>query len=327
MLARAMDGRRRLARWRRRLAPLALVGVLGCLSLAGCAGSAGNGGTASGAATATATSAPTATATPKPTPTATPQPTTCAQVPGFSGAVALTLANLELPSGAIARAPSVSFGGAGQYTVKTYSVCVPNNTTQLIVSTGKGPEPLAQLVLFYGWAPWTHFPSGGAAQVGCTGTCFAFNADDPTKALFSGAPRFLAVQHVTQLPHGLVTFTLALAQAPDPTCASMFATSDMAIYGHQPEYTLYYDLTAGIQWPPMTRLVGNSTPSTIGQDLCSAGNPSTIKAFMDTQFSSHGYTSVACSVSGGDCWKNSATTVTMTFASASDWSLSTPRTP
>lgn len=326
MLTIALETQR-LMRWAgRRLAPLALVGLVGSLGLAGCAAGGGSSGAITGAAP-TASVAPTATATPLPTPTATPLPTTCAQVKGFAGATALTLANMQLPTGAIAPAPAIGFGVAGQYTVKTYNVCVPNNTSDLIVSTGKGPEPLTHLLSFYGWATWTRFPTEGDAQQACAGSCFAFNVDDLSKALFSGAPRFLSVQNVTPMPHGLVTFTLKLAQASDPTCASMFNSSDIAVYGHQPEYTLYYDMTAGIQLPPMTRLVGNSTPSTIGQDLCSAGTTTTIKAFMDHQFSSHGYTSVACSSYGNDCWKNSATTVMMNITSASDWNLSTPRTP
>src|SRR5487761_2137098 len=125
-------------RWQRRrigrsLGMLALVGVL---ALAGCS----SGGTAS-SATATP-GAPTATATLAPSPTPTPQPTTCAQLPGFASASSLTLANMALPAGAVAPAPTTSFGGAGQYTITAYTICVPNNTSDLIVSTGKGPEPL-----------------------------------------------------------------------------------------------------------------------------------------------------------------------------------------
>jgi hypothetical protein len=105
----------------------------------------------------------------------------------------------------------------------------------------------------------------------------------------------------------------------------MFNTSDMATYGHQPEYTLYYDEGAGIQWPPMTRLVGNSAPDVIGQDLCSAGTAASVKAFMDHQFSAAGYTSVTCTLNGNDCWKSGATTVTMNITSAGDWMLAVPR--
>ncbi len=287
------------------------------VGLAGCATGGGASGAASGGGGPT--SAPTATLP------ATPPPTTCAQVAGFAGAAGLTLPNMELPAGAVAPAPTTSFGGAGQYTITTYTVCVPNNTGELIVSTGKGPEPLTHLLSFYGWAMWAHFPTGGAAQQACAASCFAFNVDDLAKALFNGAPRFLAVEQVTPLQHNLVTFTLKLAQAADPTCDGVFATSDTALYGHQPEYTLYYDAGAGIQWPPMTRLVGDSAPDVIGQDLCSAGTTASIKAFMDQQFSSHGYTSVTCVLNGNDCWKSGSTTVTLNITSASRWMLSTPR--
>ncbi|HZC07487.1 MAG TPA: hypothetical protein VE338_17765 [Ktedonobacterales bacterium] len=302
-----------------------LAGLLGCLGLAGCA----MNGSTSGGASAGATSV-TATATDTPADTPTPEPTTCAQVQGFAGAASLALPNIELPAGAVAPAPAVSFGGAGQYTIKTYSVCVPNNSSHLIVSTGKGPEPLTQLLPFYGWTAWTQDPDSGDAQQVCAGSCFAFNVDNLTKALFAGAPRFLSLEQVTPLANGLVTFKLALAQAPNPTCGSMFDAADMAMYGHAPEYALYYDFggpgaSIQMEWPPMTRLVGDSTPSTIGQDLCSAGTAASVKAFMDNQFASHGFTSVACAANGNDCWTSAGTTVTMNITSASDWMLSAPR--
>jgi hypothetical protein len=304
---------------------LALVALVGCLSLAvGLAGCSSAGGATDDATT----SAPTRTATA--TATATPQPTSCAQVQGFSGASSLTLPNMQLPAGAVAPAPTVSGGGAGQYTIKTYTVCVPKNTSDLIVSTGKGPEPLTHLLAFYGWVTWTQDPVSGSAQQLCAGSCFAFDVDNLTKALFAGAPRFLSLDQVTPLANGLVTFTLKLAQAADPTCSSMFTTSDMAVYGHAPEYTLYYDFggpgaSIQLEWPPMTRLVGDSAPAIVGQDLCSAGTAASVKAFMDNQFAAHGFTSVACAANGNDCWTSAGTTVTMNITSASDWMLSTPR--
>ena len=147
---------------------LALVGLVGCLSLAiGLAGCGGAGGAPGGGTT----NAPTATAT------ATPQPTTCTQVQGFTSASGLTLPNIELPAGAIAPVPTTSFGGTGQYTIKTYTVCVPNTTSDLVVSTGKGPEPLAHLLSFYGWDAWTWetLSNSGDGHEACAGSCFAFN--------------------------------------------------------------------------------------------------------------------------------------------------------
>jgi hypothetical protein len=59
--------------------------------------------------------------------------------------------------------------------------------------------------------------------------------------------------------------------------------------------------------------------------LCSAGTTATVKAFMDSQLSAHGYTSVACSGFGNDCWKNDSATVMMNITSATDWTLGIPR--
>jgi hypothetical protein len=293
-----------------RLSSAFLIGVsllaLPGLSLAGCAqASAGSG------AAATATIAP--------NPTATTQPTTCAQVQGFASATALNLSAMEFPAGTVAQAPSISGAGAGQYTEKTYLACAPNTDTNLTVSTGKGPEPFTTLVLFYGWAPWSRFPASGDAQVACPGTCFAFNAYDPSKGLFQAPPTFLAVDNVTSLGHGLVTFTLRLSMPPPaPDCGYMQS-------GGLPPIAIWYDQSASIQFPPLTRSQGDDTMSTNGSVQCSAGTVASVKAFMDHQFSSHGYTSVTCASPDYYCWKNSATTVTMSFQSATQWYIFTPR--
>src|SRR5690349_18822270 len=67
--------------------------------------------------------------------TATPLPTACAQLPGFASASALTLPNVEFPAGAVATAPTTSGGGDGEFSLATYSVCVPDNTAALTVAS------------------------------------------------------------------------------------------------------------------------------------------------------------------------------------------------
>jgi len=279
------------------LAPAVFLLALIGLALAGC----GQSG-----ATAPAT-----------TPTATTPPTSCAQAPGFATAAALNLPAMEFPAGTVAQSPTVTGGGSGQYTVKTYLACAPNTDTNLTVSTGKGPEPFTKLVLFYGWAPWSKFPAGGDAQAPCPGTCFAFNAYDPPKGLFQAPPNFLALDSVTSLGYGLVTFTLRLTTPPAaPTCEYMQS-------GGLPPITTWYDQSAGIQFPPLTRSLPDDTMSTTGSVQCSAGSVASVKAFMDQQFATNGYASDPCQAY--DCWRKGSLVVSMQLTSATQWFIFTPR--
>lgn len=257
-------------------------------------------------------------------PTATRPPTTCAQVQGFASAAVFSLPSTPFPLGTVARPPIISGGGPGQYSIKTYQACAPNSDINLDVTTGKGPAPFTTLMPIFDWEKWNTFPEGGDAQVACPGVCYTFNVDNASKDLFLGAPGFLSLENVTALGHGLVTFTLR--EAPPlamPACDSGFDASDDSVFGHHPEYQTYYDAASGVQYPPLTRAAGNSAPAVIGETLCSAGTAATVKVFMDRQFSSHGYTSVACG--SNDCWKNATTTVTMIFTSATQWDISVPR--
>ncbi len=262
---------------------------------------------------------------PTATPTAAPKPTTCAQLPGLASATPLTLPNMEFPAGTVAAAPVMSFGGVGQYTFRDYSACAPNNTTDLIVSTGgKGPEPFTRLLGFYGWATWPSIPGNGSALSSCPGSqCFAFNVDSPSKATFGGPPRFLSLEHVLDNGNALISFHLRVALPPaEPACDPGFDTFDDSVYGHHPEYVTATGYGA-IQWPPLTRMQGDSAPSIVGSDQCSAGTAASVKAFMDDQFSSQGATAVACAQ---DCWSYNGVTYTMSITSATSWTFSYPRT-
>jgi hypothetical protein len=260
---------------------------------------------------------------PTPTPTSTPRPTTCAQIQGLAGATPLTLPHMEFPAGTVAAAPVTVNGGAGQFTIADYYACAPNNTTDLIVNTGKGPEAFTHLLSFYSWDTWPAFPYASAAQQACKNTsCFAFDVDNAQKGLFIGPPVFLALDNVTDNGNGLITFHLRLATPPaEPACGPSFDSADDALYGHHPVYVVITDPSA-VQWPPLTRLVGDSTPSTIGEDLCSAGDAGWVMAFMDLQFSSHGAARVACPQ---DCWTLNGTTYTLNIPSATAWFESIPR--
>jgi len=247
-------------------------------------------------------------------------PTTCAQVQGFASAAVFSLPSTPFPLGTVAQTPTTSGGGPGKYTIKTYQACAPHSDTNLDITTGKGPAPFTTLMPIFDWEKWNTFPEGGAAQEPCLGVCYTFNVDNASKALFWGPPGFLALENVTALGHGLVTFTLReAAPLAMPVCDSSFDASDKSVFGHYPEYQTYYDAAAGVQYPPLTRVTGHPASNGFGETLCSAGTVATIKAFMDQQFSSHGYTAVACGPN--DCWKMATTTVTMHFTSPTRWTI------
>ncbi|HEX5546020.1 MAG TPA: hypothetical protein VFX24_01330, partial [Ktedonobacterales bacterium] len=142
--------------------------------------------------------------------TATPLPTACAQLPGFVSASALTLPTVEFPAGAVAAAPATSGGDAGEFSLATYSVCVPDTTADLTVASGKGPKPFLTLLLFSGWGPIGTFPGDGRIQSDCgSAKCFSLPDDQ----------RYLAVDAVKALGNGLVTFRLRHATPPPgPVC-------------------------------------------------------------------------------------------------------------
>lgn len=242
---------------------------------------------------------------------------TCSSVPGFFDATPLNLPSMEFPAGTVAQAPVTSSGDPGQYTIKTYQACAPNTGINLTVSTSKGPQPFTNLLQFYGWATWSKFPTGGDAQVACPGVCFAFNAYDPSKGLFQPSPNFLALDNVTSLGHGLVTFTLRLTTPPPtPDCGYMQS-------GGLPPISTWYDQSSGIQYPPLTRSEGDDTMSTTGSVQCSAGTVTSVKAFMDHQFATNGYVSDPCQAY--DCWRKGSLVVSMQVTSATQWFIFTPR--
>ncbi len=106
---------------------LALAATAGCSVTTG-----GNGSGTPAAATATAT--------------ATAAPTTCAQLSGFSSAVAATPVNgfnYGLPSNTVEATPQTSAGGAGQYTIYDINLCTPNTTPALPVGANQKPLGIA----------------------------------------------------------------------------------------------------------------------------------------------------------------------------------------
>lgn len=287
---------------------LALFSSVILLALAGCAFTGPTSSELPGAASAT----PMAPAT---SATATSVPTTCAQLPGFASASALTLPNVEFPAGAVAAAPTTSGGGAGEFSLATYSVCVPNTTADLTVASGKGPKPFLSLLLFSGWGPIGTFPGDGRIQSDCASAkCFSLPDDQ----------RYLAVDAVSALGQGLVTFRLRHATPPPGPVCDPGAFPDTS-------YQLASDQGNGalIPLPPLSRVgKGQGAAGSTYIPVCSAGTPASINAFFQQAAPIYGW---APGSNGVGSWQQTKGGHTYGFAvtpvaDATNWTLRIFRT-
>lgn len=267
------------------------------LALAGCGGSATATG---GSPTPTATLAPTSTPAPI---------TTCAQLPGFAGAAALAVPQTEFPTGTVSKPVVTSGGGAGQFTINEYDGCTPNNTTDLIVSSGKGPEPFAHLVLFYGWGTGSTFPGDGQVQHDCAGApCF-----------YQDDQHYLSLDQVTDHGNGVITFRLREALPPPaPSCDPSVFTSA--------QYQTFEDQGNGVHipLPPMSRVgMGQGAAGSTYIPVCSAGTPASVQAFLNVALPAYGW---SANPSVANSWTKSAGGLTYSFdvqplTSAQNWTL------
>ena len=268
--------------------------AMSLLLLAACSSAAGSTGSGPHTATATNTLAP---------PTATTTPTSCSQLPGLSGATALTLFGLTYPPGAVAAAPHNSAGGPGQFTIGVYSACAPNTDATLTFPTGKGPTPFSKVLLFSGWAPSKTFPADGQFQSSCASECFV-NGDGTD---------YLALASITPVVNGLVTFQLIVATPPTaPACdPSHFGNTTYVTSIQGPNGTTIY-------LPPLTRVstdMGGGYAGGVVTSYCSAGSGASVNAFLQATLPTGGWTSA-----GPSSWKTSNGTETWTM----DITVNTP---
>ena len=285
------------------LASCAFVILLVLVALAGCVPTGPTSSELPGASGTT----PTALAA---TATATPLPTACAQLPAFASASPLTLPNVEFPAGAVAAAPATSGGHAGEFSLATYSVCVPNTTANLTVASGKGPKPFLSLLLFSGWGPIGTFPGDGQIQSDCgSAKCFSLPDDQ----------RYLAIDAVKALGNGLVTFRLRHATPPPGPSCDPGAFPDMS-------YQLASDQGNGVRipLPPLSRVgQGQGAAGSTYIPICSAGTPASINAFFQQAAPIYGWLPGS---NGASSWQQTKGGHTYGFAvtpvaDATNWTL------
>src|SRR5215469_6379206 len=223
------------------------------LALAGCSSTASTSPGSEGGTTATPIRGATATGA----------PTTCAQLPGFGGALAFSL--IAAPPNTVATSSAAGGGGRGEWVVTAYALCSPESTTLLPVSSGghgSGTMPLLSYLPFANWGPNAYFPADGIAPTRCASGGRCFLKYDNTE--------FLDITDVVNHGHGLITWRLVVATPPAaPACGSSFGASYLdptggpVVAGQEPPIPL----------PPLTRAgQGQGAAGNHYLPLCSAGS-------------------------------------------------------
>lgn len=240
----------------------ALVGVL----LAGCAsGTASSGGGADATKTATAASH-------------------CASVAGFGAAGPLSAPSPDVPF------PAATFGTLppavtaviGLYTIAEIHACTEGTTGATIAAHFAAQLP-AQ-----GWASSPRFPHDGALQDACgSATCW-------TKDV---AARFVSVDQVSDLGHGVVTYRVLVANPPAaPTCPPAPAGPPTLAY------PAYLSGTDDVPLPPLSKLqFGEGMYSTFNSLFCSAGTAASIDTFFKAELPKLGWAPGSKVVSPDGC--------------------------
>jgi hypothetical protein len=298
--------------------------MLDLLCLSACGGTTGGGTTGGGA-------------TPSPPPSASP----CIQLPAFGAASAATFpAGFNLPPfpvGSVQRPTATSVGGDGQFAVRAFDACSPNQTPDLIEQTGKGPQPYLSQLQFYAWGASATFPLGGSAQQSCGSAdhCFAYQVES-SPLRFTTPPRYFTLGQVKDNGSGLITYHLRFASPPAaPSCSGDYAIFEQEEYHETPIYRPYYDGDppdasdpyAGIQLPPVTRSYRDNAAGLVGTQLCSAGTAASVSALLIQQMVTLGWhTTTSISCAGDTCFQSpdralANNVFSWSITSATDWAI------
>jgi hypothetical protein len=263
------------------------------LALSGCAVPAA----ANEASSATATSVPTATPTPQPP---------CTQL--VAGATPLQsvsgVSGLQAPAGAYIGPASTSGGGAGQYTVTTYTLCFQGSEANIDggqLTPSATPISTIGYLVHSGWKLNNLFPDP---------TNFAYldycsNAHICVNSPGSGAPfTFVGFDQYASHTGGYATVRLQVGSIAAPGCLN-----DPQYYSGTPKYTIYQDgnsasstsPTYHFLMPPGTRVssyLGGGTAGSSYAYFCSAGTQATIVNFLKQAMQNDGYTVSSVTASG-----------------------------
>lgn len=278
---------------RRSLSCCLLITVAIVLAVSGCATPAGTNETSA------------ATATPLPTVTPTPQPPCTQLVTGATPLQSVSGApGLQAPTGTYISPASTSGGGAGQYTVTTYTLCFQGNEANIDggqLTPSATPTSTIGYLVHNGWTLNNLFPDP---------TNFAYldycsNAHICVNNAGSGAPfTFVGFDQYASHTGGYTTVRLEVGSIVAPSCLN-----DPQYYSGTPKYTIYQDgnsasstsPTYHFLMPPGTRVstyLGGGTAGSTYVYYCSAGTQATIVNFLKQAMQNDGYTVSSVTASG-----------------------------
>jgi hypothetical protein len=214
------------------------------------------------------------------------------------------VAGLQLPSGTYMSSATTAGGGAGQYTIASYTLCFLGAESAIdggILKKGSPPSSTLGQLVQGSWTANNLFPdpTNFSYLDSCSSghTC-ANDAGSPNPFTFLGVDQFAA--HAG----GYTTFRLQVGTIAAPTCLN-----DPNYYSGTPSYTLYEDgnnitstnPTYHFLMPPGTRVStfkGGGTPGSTFAYFCSAGTQATVVAFLKNAMQNDGYAITNATASG-----------------------------
>jgi hypothetical protein len=209
------------------------------------------------------------------------------------------VAGLQLPADSyISATPAVSGGGAGQYTIKIYTVCFHGSESAI---DGANPSAIGSLVQA-GWTLNNLFPDPTSFSYidYCSNAHLCVNN--------SGSPdpfTFVGFEQYASHTGGYTTVHLDVATIAAPSCLN-----DPQYYSGTPKYRLYYDGNSTsvsgdpsnhFLMPPGTRVStfqGGGTAGSTYVYYCSAGTQATVVSFLKQAMQNVGWTISNASASG-----------------------------
>jgi hypothetical protein len=212
-----------------------------------------------------------------PTPTATLTPTALQRcqlaVPGstaVSGGGA-AFANIPFRPDSTSKVVTTVGGGAGQFTVTTYTICAPNSAAADIA-----PFHAAQMPA-NGWASSPDFPTDGQLHQPCASPCW--HRDSKTRKATVASPAAGSVANTA-------TYQLVLA-APPPIPVAACRVNE-----YSPSTPTEFTTSFGpdIPLPPLsTQTLAEGVPGISQAIYCSAGNTASVNAFFGAALPTKGW--------------------------------------
>ena len=198
---------------------------------------------------------------------------------------------LQLPSGSYITVPTTAGGGDGQYTVQTFTICVPGG--EAAIDGGSSSSAVSQLQQNQ-WVLNNLFPDPTSLSYldYCSAPHICLNTPGtPNTFTFMGFDQFASQAG------GVETARLQIGSMTTPICLN-----DVGYYSGTPKYTLYEDGNSTaqgsvpayhFQMPPETRVStfnGGGTAGSTYEYFCSGGTTATVTNFLTQSMQNIGWT-------------------------------------